>query len=153
MVQQYTQRMATKYNCSYNYKMSTFSSFNRQIVSASHSIYSISKIEYSRIELDLHVASIVTGANCCIMRYTGRICDVSPYRDDYLSINNVPIVKAPTAYQSPHMEQVYTLIFNETIWMYDSLKHMLINPNQIRHSGDNIQDNPTSNELMFVTFQ
>ena len=49
-----------------------------------------------RIELDTHADTIVAGANCCILEYTGRICDVSPYSDEYQPVQGVPIVKAAT---------------------------------------------------------
>ena len=54
---------------------------------------------FTCIELDSNDRSIVVGTNCCIIHYTSRECDVSPYRDDYASIKNVPIVQAATAYQ------------------------------------------------------
>ena len=130
--------------------VSAFSTYNRRVISASRSVYSVSKIEHSRIELDTHADSIVAGANCCIMHYTGRVCDVSPYRDDYSPVKNVPIVQAATAYQSPHTGQVYILIFNEALWMGESLKHSLINPNQLRHFGINVQDNPTYDKPLFI---
>ena len=57
---------------------------------------------------------------------------MSPYRDDYASIKNVPIVQAATAYQSPYTGQVYILILNEALWMGYSMKNTQINPNQIR---------------------
>ena len=84
------------------------------------------------------------------MHYTSRECDVSPYRDDYASIKNVPIVQAATAYQSPYTGQVYILILNEALWMGDSMKHTLINPNQLRHYGVKVQDNPCSIEPIHI---
>ena len=98
-----------------NSNVSAFSTSNRRTISASRSIYYVSKIEHFRIELDTHADSMVVGANCCIMHYTGRVCNVSPYRDDYSPIKNVPIVQAATAYQSPYTGQVYILIFNEAL--------------------------------------
>ena len=57
------------------------------------------KITYAKTEIDFHADSTVAESNCCIMHYTNSGCDVSPYRDDYAPINNVPIVQAATAYQ------------------------------------------------------
>ena len=84
------------------------------------------------------------------MHYTKRKCDISPYRDHYTSIKNVSIVQGATAYQSPYTGQVYILILNEALWMGDSMKHTLINPNQLRHYGVKVQDNPCSNEPMHI---
>ena len=130
--------------------ISQITTSNRRKISASYKIASVEQVQYSRIELDTHADSIVAGANCCIMHYTGRVCDVSPYRDDYSPIKNVPIVKAATSYQSKHTGQVYILIFNEALWMGDSMKHSLINPNQLRHHGVTVQDNPFSTDPLFI---
>ena len=95
-------------------------------------------------ELDSHADTIVAGANCAILHYTGKVCDVAPYRDDYQPVHNIPIVAAATAWQSPHTGQVYILILNEALWMGESMNTTLINPNQLRHFGTRVQDNPTS---------
>ena len=99
---------------------------------------------YGRCELDSHADTIVAGANCVILQHTGKECDVSPYREDYDSIPNVPIVHAATAWQSNDTGQTYILVFHEALWMGPSLEHSLINPNQLRHYGTRVQDDPTS---------
>ena len=105
---------------------------------------------YGRTELDSHADSIVAGSNCCIMHYTNRECDVSPYRDDYEPIKNVPIVQAATAFTSTYTGQTYILILNEALWMGDQMDHTLINPNQMRHYGITVQDNPCSQEPLYI---
>ena len=57
-------------------------------------------IVHAQTELESHADSIVAGSNCCVIHYTNRECDVSPYRDDYAPIKNVPVVQVATAYQS-----------------------------------------------------
>ena len=99
---------------------------------------------FGRIELDSHADTIVAGSNCIIMQYTGKECDVSPYRDDYESVTNVPIVHAATAWQSPHSGQTYILVFHEALWMGGHMEHSLVNPNQLRYFGTKVQDDPTS---------
>ena len=44
----------------------------------------------------------------------------------------------------------YILIFNESLWMGDSLTHSLINPNQLRAFGTDVQDNPFSTERLSI---
>ena len=66
--------------------------------------------KYGNYELDSHADSIVAGSNCIILNYTGKECDVAPYRDEYDTIKNVPIVTAATAWQSPHTSQLYILM-------------------------------------------
>jgi len=139
----------TNFNCS----ISAFSSQKRRICSTQCDHNNLSDthlITYAKTELDSHADSIVAGSNCCIMHYTNRECDVSPYRDDYAPIKNVPIVQAATAYQSKYTGQVYILILNEALWMGDSMQHTLVNPNQLRYFGTKVQDNPTSDEPLHL---
>ena len=89
----------------------------------------------SRSELDSHADTCVAGANCCILSYTGKECDVAPYNDDYTPIPNITIVTAATAWQSKDTGQVYIIVLEEALWMGDSLQTTLINPNQSRHFG------------------
>ena len=92
----------------------------------------------------------MAGSNCTILQYTGKVCDVAPYRDDYESVNDVPIVHAATAWQSPETGQTYILVLNEALWMGDSMDHTLVNPNQLRHFGTHVQDNPTSSHPLSI---
>ena len=124
--------------------ISTIRSGTRRYIKASKVTASVTMNKYGKCELDSHADSIVAGSNCIILNYTGKECDVSPYRDDYNAITNVPIVTAATAWQSPHTGQCYILVFNEAIWMGDHMDHSLINPNQLRHHGVRVQDDPTS---------
>ena len=94
-----------------------------------------------RMELDSHADTIVAGSNCCVIEYTGRECDVSPYSSEYSPVTGVPIVKAATVWQSQLTGQEYLLIFNQALYM-PSLSHSLINPNQLRAFGITVQDNP-----------
>ena len=102
-----------------------------------------------RLELDSHADTIVAGANCCILKYTGRECDVSPYSSEYSPVTGVPIVKAATVWQSQHTGQEYLLIFNQALYM-PSLTNSLINPNQLRAYGITVQDNPYSSEPLHI---
>lgn len=105
----------------------------------------------SNIELDTHADTFVAGANCLILHRTGRECDVSPYSDDYIPVTSVPIVTAATVWQSQYTGQEFLLIFNEALWM-PSLPHTLINPNQLRAFGALVQDNPYSEDPLFIQF-
>ena len=101
-----------------------------------------SSVQYGRMELDSHADTIVLGSNALILQYTSRECDVSPYSDSYEPIRNVPIVKGATAVTSKTTGETLILVFNEAIWMGDHLDHSLLNPNQLRHYGIIVQDNP-----------
>jgi hypothetical protein len=105
---------------------------------------------YGRMELDSHADTIVLGSNAIIMNYTTRECDVSPYADSYEPIRNVPIVTGATAITSATTGMTYILIFHEAIWMGELLDHSLINPNQLRSNGVEVQDNPFGNVAMHI---
>ena len=99
-------------------------------------------INYGRTELDTHADTIVLGSNCVVLNYTGRVCDVSPYTDTYKSITDVPIVTGATAWTCRHTGETFILVFHESLWMGDVMDHTLLNPNQLRHYGVTVQDNP-----------
>ena len=86
------------------------------------------------------------------MHYTDRTCTVSPYNEDeYKPISGVPIVQAATGYTSKSGRN-YILILNEALSM-PSLDHSLWNPNQMRHYGVEVDDNPYSHEPMHIASQ
>ena len=103
------------------------------------------------MELDTHADTNVLGSNCIVISYTTRECDVSPYTDSYQAIRNVPIVTGATAWTSTHSGDTYILVFHEALWMGDVLDHSLINPNQLRHFGVTVQDNPYSDTALHIT--
>ena len=111
-------------------------------ISSTKSSHKETNIVHGRCESDSHAETTAVGGNCVILEYTGKVCDVSPYRDDYESVKNVPIVHAGTAWQSPETGQRYILVFHGVLWMGDSMKNTLFNPNQLRHHGTKVQDNP-----------
>lgn len=121
-------------------------SSTRTISAVSHE----DKIYHGRIELDSHADTIVFGKNCTVLHYTGRECDVSPYTDAYESIKSVPIAQAATAWTSQTSGITYILVFNEGLWMGDKMDHTLINPNQLRHYGVKVQDNPFDDAPLYL---
>ena len=79
----------------------------------------------------------------------GREWDISPYIKQYKPIQDVPIVQAGTAWQSPDTGQIYILIFNEALWMGDTLDHTLASPSRLRHYGVTVQDNPAFDKPLY----
>jgi hypothetical protein len=98
---------------------------------------------YSRMELDPHADMVVLGKNCIILAHTGRECDVSPYADSYDAIKGVPIVTGATAWTCQSTGETMILVFYEALWMGKNMDHLLVNPNQLRHYGVTVQDNPS----------
>ena len=97
---------------------------------------------HGRIELDSHADTVVLGSNCVVLHHTGKVCEVSPYTDEYDAITDVPVVRGATLWTDQHTNEEYILIFNEALWMGDTLSHSLINPNQLCAFGMLVQDNP-----------
>ena len=95
-----------------------------------------------RIELDSHADTVVLGSNCVVLHHTGKDCEVSPYTDEYDAITDVPVVQGATLWTDQHTNEEYILIFNEALWMGDTLAHSLINPNQLHAFGTLVQDYP-----------
>ena len=118
-------------------------------IAAAHSSSVKPKLLVGRIELDSHADTIVAGANCTVLEYTGQECDVSPYSSDYSPVTGVPVVKAATVWQSEITGQEFLLVFNQALYM-PSLSHSLINPNQLRAFGTTVQDNPYSSEPLYI---
>ena len=102
----------------------------------------------STLEADTHADTCVAGKNCVPLHYTDRTCDVQPYSDEYKPVTNIPIVTAATGYTSKTGLN-YILVIPEAIYM-PSLSHSLFNPNQFRHFGTIVQDNPFSDEPMVI---
>ena len=101
-----------------------------------------------RVELDTHADTFVAGRNCLLMNYTERVCDVMPYSDEYEAKKSVPIVQVATGYTASNGQRTI-LIINEALWLPE-LDNSLMNPNQLRHFGVIVQDNPYSNTPMVI---
>ena len=101
-----------------------------------------------RIELDSHADAFVAGRNCLVMHYAERVCDVMPYSDEYDPKSDVPIVQVATGYTTACGVR-YILIFNEALYMPE-LENSLMNPNQLRSYGVDVQDNPYVSSPMVV---
>lgn len=82
------------------------------------------------------------------MNYTDRACTVHTYAVNYDPMKDVPIVKAATGFTTSDGRN-YILVFNEALWM-PNLDHTLVNPNQMRSHGVEVQDNPYSIEPMAI---
>jgi Reverse transcriptase (RNA-dependent DNA polymerase) len=107
-------------------------------------------IVYGKMELDSHADTVVLGRNCTILSYTGRECDVSPYTDFYDAIKGVPIVSGASAWTCQTTGETFILVFHEALWMGDTMDHSLVNPNQLRHFGITVQDNPYGDTQMHL---
>ena len=93
-------------------------------------------------ELDTNADTCCLGTNFIVLAYTTRMADVYAYDESIQPIENVPIVSGATAFDDPTTGLTYILVFNESLYYGTKLKHSLINPNQLRHFGIDVWDNP-----------
>ena len=84
------------------------------------------------------------------MHFTGSKCDVSLYTDAYNTIKIVSIVTSGTVYTSRETGQTYILVFHEGLWMVYHMENTLINQNQLRYYGTEVQENPFSNSPLLI---
>ena len=75
---------------------------------------------------------------------------MSPYTDKYEAIKNVLIVLAATAWTSLELAETFIIILHEGLWMNTTMEHTLVNPNQLRHFGVTVKENPSSNSPLYI---
>ena len=135
-------------SCMKERRIMKFKSTNRYIKKTFRSNARQQPVYDGRIELDSHADTFVAGRNCIVMHYTERVCDVMPYSDEYEAKKSIPVVCAATGYTSSNGIR-YILKFNEALWMPD-MEHSLMNPNQLRDYGVDVQDNPYHLDPMVI---
>ena len=99
--------------------------------------------------MDSHADTCVAGPNFSVIEFTGEYCDVTPYTADYQPILNVSIVNAATAYTNESTGETIILYFNQVLCYGKKMKMSLINPNQVRHFGVTVSDDPTDTARPF----
>ena len=97
-------------------------------------------------ECDTNADTCCLGENFVILEYTRRTADVYSYDKDSQPKKNIPIVSGATAWRDEKTEEVYILVFNESLYYGTRLDHSLINPNQVRAYGIDFWDNPFDKE-------
>jgi hypothetical protein len=95
----------------------------------------------STLELDSHADTSCASRACCILEYTNKTCTVSSFSDQLQQLDDIPIVKAATAYDVPSGE-VYILILNQVLYLGEHMEHSLLCPNQVRSNGIIVNDVP-----------
>ena len=91
---------------------------------------------------------------------TSQCCEDTGFHNDFEPIKDVPVARVATAYTGSD-GITYILIINEALYFGPSMDHSLINPNQMRHFGVVVNDNPydpacdlgIDHEDCFVPFQ
>jgi len=79
---------------------------------------------------------------------TGDVCNVRGFHGSFDTLTDVPIVRGVTGWTDQTTGQSYLLYVNQGLWFGDKLDHSLWNPNQIRHFGIPVSDDPYDNSRM-----
>lgn len=103
----------------------------------------------ARCELDTRADTTCAGINCRPLYYTGQHCEAFGFHNELSPISDVPIATLATAPLSgatvamaPLSGESFIIIFNKALYFGSNLDHSLVNPNQLRHHGIDIYDNP-----------
>jgi hypothetical protein len=75
--------------------------------------------------------------------YTGEECSVSPFLDEYAEQDNIRICTAITATALLKTGETILLRMGQCLDFHDRMQKTLLNPNQIRHHGLQLCDDPT----------
>ena len=113
-------------------------------------IGSVNTIKHGRIELGTHTDTIVFRQIFILLSDTGRKCDVLTYTNEYEAIKDAPIILAATAWTSLELAETLIIILREGLWMNTTMRHTLVNPNQLRHFGVTMQENPYSSYPLYI---
>ena len=103
--------------------------------------------------MDSHADTCVLGCNFVKVGNTGKKCSVSPFISTYEDFKEIEIVSGATMVQHPSTGESLILIIHQALWFGDnnSMEHTLLNPNQIRSFGHEVQDNPFADSPMGIT--
>lgn len=96
----------------------------------------------ARNEMDSHADTCCAGANWALMDLTGELCQVTPFLESYDPVEEIPVARCATVWTSNETHQDYLLVCDQMLWFGNRLPHSLINPNQLRAYGVDLNDNP-----------
>jgi len=99
------------------------------------------------VEIDNHADTCCLGSNFRLMTYTNQVCTVNGFLDG-MEETDIPIVTGATAWVSPNGDK-YILVVNQGLWFGNKLEKSLLNPNQVRHHGLSLCDDPTDPNRVF----
>jgi hypothetical protein len=94
----------------------------------------------ARNELDTHADTCCAGANWSFMELIGEICNVNPFLDSYQPIQEIPVARCCMVWTNQDDSVEYLLVGDQMLWFGTQLPHSLINPNQLRAYGIDVND-------------
>ena len=97
--------------------------------------------EETRTELDSHADTSCGGSNTVLLGPTQQTVKVSAFAPGYGS-KEYPIGTVGTVWTDPLSGVSYLLIIHQAIYLGNELKHSLLNPNQMRANGLQVDECP-----------
>ena len=93
-------------------------------------------------EMDTHADTCCAGANWSLLELTGEVCDVNPFLNSYQPMNEIPVARCCTVWTDQTTSTEYLLVGDQMLWFGTLLPNSLLNPNQLRAYGLDVNDNP-----------
>ena len=97
---------------------------------------------FERTALDSHADTSCAGSNAVAIELTSEKVNVYPFSGDLPAMKEVAIATALTIWESATTGEVWGLVLHETLYFGDRLQGSLLCPNQIRATGNKVQDIP-----------
>ena len=94
-----------------------------------------------RSELDSHADTCVGGSNTMMIGPSQTTVRVSAFAPG-CGTKHYPLATVGTVWTDPINGKEYLLVINQAIYLGDDLKHSLLNPNQLRATGLQVDDCP-----------
>ena len=95
-----------------------------------------------RNELDSHADTSAGGSNVILLGEAVSFVSVTPFKESYEPIENVPVGTCATAYTNLDDGRTCILLYGQMLYFGDSLSASLICPNQVRDNGNLVDDCP-----------
>jgi hypothetical protein len=99
--------------------------------------------------MDTHADTCCAGANWSLLELTGEVCDVNPFLDSYQPMNEIPVARCCTVWTDQMTSTEYLLVGDQMLWFGTLLPNSLLNPNQLRAYGLDVNDNPFDTNANF----
>ena len=97
----------------------------------------------ARAEMNSHADTTCAGAGFQLLGTPLKTCTVAPFIDSYAPLDEISMGTCITAWNDPFTHETFVLAFHQSLFFGEKLKHSLINPNQLRKNGLEVNDCPT----------
>ena len=129
--------------------MSLLRTLQLQSVSGVSNHYDCLEGKSSPTRMDPHANMCCVGINFIPYSFTGKVCTVSPYNEEYKPIDDVRVCSAYTTIDETKNGTTIIACINQALHFGKNLKNSLINPNKLQSFGIKVNDNLYNQDLFF----